>query len=272
MAPESYDPSQDPWLDKTIDGYHIECRLGHGGMASIYRGTQLSLGRTVAIKVLPPIFEAEYQFRERFKREADVLARLQHPNVVTLLHRGEEDGRLFLAMEFVRGESLRERIDAGPLSTERALRVTRDVLSALEHVHEAGIVHRDVKPANVMVTPEKLVKIVDFGLGFESGPEDMTRLTHTRMTLGTREYMAPEQREKSKSADARSDLYSTGVVLYEMLTGELPIGWFALPSQARSDHFDKSIDTIIERSLQKNPARRYASAAEMGAAVTRALG
>jgi len=271
VSGESQDRSGDPWLGKVVDGYRVESRIGHGGMASVYRATQLSLGRPVAVKVLPPIFEAEFQFRERFKREADVLARLQHPNIVTLLHRGEEDGRLFLAMEFVQGRSLRELIDEQPLSTERALRLIRDVLSALEHVHEAGIVHRDIKPANVLVTSEGLVKLVDFGLGLETGPEDMTRLTHTRMTLGTREYMAPEQREQAKRADARSDIYSTGVVLYEMLTGELPIGWFALPSKTRSDSFDKSIDTIIERSLEKNPANRYASAAEMADAVTRAL-
>ncbi len=261
----------DPWLNRTFGGYRVDERIGEGGMASVYRGTQLSLGRPVAIKVLPELYVAEFQFRERFRREADALGRLQHKNIVTVIDRGEVDERPFLVMEYVDGKSLRDILREGRLPVRTALNYIHGVLSALDHAHALGVVHRDVKPENVLVGKDGTVKVVDFGLGRYRTEYEMTRLTHTRMALGTREYMSPEQREKAKDADERSDLYSAGVILYEMLTGELPIGRFESPSAKRPGECDRRIDVIVELALQNNPDDRYQRAAQMAHAVKEAL-
>ena len=261
----------DPWLGKEINGYRIESVIGRGGMGVVYNATQLSLNRAVAIKVIPETFAEHPQFVERFHREVDVLSKLSHPNIVTVFERGEIDGRLYVVMEFVEGTSLRDVIKAGPLPKTEALSIVRSVLQALEHAHERGVVHRDIKPENVLVAPGGIVKVADFGLSRLLGPQDVTRLTHTHLLLGTFEYMAPEQREKAKEADERSDLYATGVVLYELLAGELPIGNFDPLSEKRPHECDARIDEIVSKSLQKTPEKRYQRAGEMGDAVSRLL-
>ena len=258
----------DPFLGRTVDGYRIDDVVGRGGMGVVYRATQLSLNRPVAIKVLPPDVAEHPQFLERFHREVDVLSKLAHPNIVTVFERGEVDGRQYLVMEYVRGTSLRDVIRKGPLQRAEALALVRSVLAALEHAHDAGIVHRDIKPENVLVAPGGIVKVADFGLSRLLGPAAVTRLTHTHLLLGTFEYMAPEQREKAKEADERSDLYATGVVFYELLTGELPIGKFEMPSSKRPE-CDSRIDGIVERSLEKDPGKRWQRASEMGGEVSR---
>jgi hypothetical protein len=240
-------------------------------MGTVYKAHQLSLGRPVAIKILPSDLAAQEQFLERFHREADALSRLSHPNVVTVFDRGEVDGQPYLVMEYVEGTSLRDVMRHGPLPADEALRVVSSVLAALEHAHANGIVHRDIKPENVLLAQGSVVKVADFGLSRLLGPEDLTRLTRTQLVLGTYEYMAPEQRERSKEADPRSDLYATGVVLYEMLTGELPIGRFELPSRRRPEECDNRVDTLIERSLDKDPEQRYQRAIEMADAVSAIL-
>jgi len=264
-------PQADPFIGRTVDGYRIESVIGRGGMGVVYRATQLSLGRPVAIKVLPEELSGEMQFVERFRREVDVLSRLSHPNVVTVFERGEVDGRQYVVMEYVDGTSLREVMRRGPLAAHQALSIVRSVLAALEHAHDRGIVHRDIKPENVLLAPGGIVKVADFGLSRVRSLEDATRLTHTQLMLGTFEYMAPEQREKAKEADERSDLYATGVVLYEMLAGELPIGRWEPLSEKRPSECDARIDRVVERSLDKSPDRRYQRASEMGDAVSRLL-
>jgi len=261
----------DPFVGRTFDGYRIESVIGRGGMGVVYLATQLSLDRPVAIKVLPEDFATHPQFLERFHREVDILSRLSHPNVVTVFERGAVDGREYLVMEYVRGTSLREVIRNGPLPPAEALSIVRSVLAGLEHAHLAGIVHRDIKPENVLLAPGGIVKVADFGLSRIRGPEDMTRLTHTHLLLGTFEYMAPEQREKAKEADERSDLYATGVVLYEMIAGELPIGMFAPLSEKRPGECDRRLDEVIRKCLDKQPERRYQHASEMGEEVSRIL-
>jgi hypothetical protein len=191
--------------------------------------------------------------------------------VVTVFERGDADDRPYLVMEFVEGTSLRDIMREGPLDANEALRIVSSVLSALAHAHEKGIVHRDIKPENVLLARGGVVKVADFGLSRLLGPEETTRLTRTQLVLGTYEYMAPEQRERAREADERSDLYATGVVLYEMLVGELPIGHFSLPSRRRPEECDSRIDRIIERSLEKDPEERYQRATEMADAVSGVL-
>ncbi len=270
--PTRADPSpEDPFLGQILGGCRIDEVLGRGGMGVVYKATQLSLNRPVAIKVLPEEVCGQPQFVERFKREVDVLSRLSHPNVVTVFERGEIDGRLYVIMEYVQGTSLREVIRKGPLPPPEALVIVRGVLAALEHAHGKGIIHRDIKPENVLVAPGGIVKVADFGLSRLLDPVAATRLTHTNILLGTYEYMAPEQREKAREADERADIYATGVVLYELLAGELPIGHFAALSRKRPRECDSRIDEIVERSLAKSPEDRYQHASEMGAAVSRVL-
>jgi len=261
----------DPLVGRTVGGYRIEELVGRGGMGTVYKATQLSLGRAVALKVLTQDLSEDAQFLERFHREADVLSRLSHPNIVTVIDRGEVDGRPFLVMEYVEGRSLRDIVRGGRLPPAEALRIVSSVLAALAHAHRNGIVHRDIKPENVLLAKGGIVKVADFGLSRILGPEEKTRLTRTHLVLGTYEYMAPEQREHSREADERSDLYATGVVLYEMLTGELPIGRFGLPSQRRPGECDSRFDHLIERSLEKDPDQRYQQAEQMADAVSAIL-
>ncbi len=261
----------DPYLGTTLDGFKITELIGRGGMGAVYRATQLSLNRDVALKILPSARDEDAQYLERFHREADILSRLSHPNVVSVIDRGEVDGRPYLVMEYVPGRSLREVLKDGSLSPDEALAVVRSVLSALDHAHAQGVVHRDIKPENVLLGAGGVVKVADFGLSRVLGPDEVTRLTRTHTMLGTYEYMAPEQREHAKEADARSDLYATGVVLYETIAGELPIGHFDALSRKRPGVCDERIDTIVQRSLEKDPTRRYQDAVEMGDAVSALL-
>jgi predicted Ser/Thr protein kinase len=270
--PTRADPTPpDPFVGQVLGGCRIDEVIGRGGMGVVYKATQLSLNRPVAIKVLPEEVCGQPQFVERFKREVDILSRLSHPNIVTVFERGEIDGRLYVIMEYVQGASLREVMRKGPLPATEALSIVRGVLAALEHAHAKGIIHRDIKPENVLVAPGGIVKVADFGLSRLLEQDGATRLTHTQLLLGTFEYMAPEQREKAKEADERADIYATGVVLYEMLAGELPIGHFAALSRKRPKECDSRIDEIVERSLAKSPEDRYQHASDMGAAVSRVL-
>ncbi|MGQ0612624.1 MAG: serine/threonine-protein kinase [Planctomycetaceae bacterium] len=261
----------DPFVGRVVAGYRVESLLGRGGMGTVYRALQISLGRAVALKILPEDLAASAQFLDRFEREAEILSKLSHPNIVTVFDRGTVDGRPYLVMEYVEGTTLREVLRKGPLPAGDALRIVSSVLAALDHAHRHGIIHRDVKPENVLLSHGTLVKVADFGLSRLVGPQEQTRLTRTHLLLGTFEYMAPEQRERARDADSRSDLYATGVVLYEMLTGELPIGRFDLPSQRRPGECDRRIDGIVERSLEKDPERRYQRAGEMADAVSAVL-
>jgi len=261
----------DPFLGREVNGFRVESVIGRGGMGTVYRATQLSLGRPVALKILPEDLKGDAQFLDRFHREAAVLSRLSHPNIVAVYDRGTVDGRPYLVLEYVEGTNLREVLRKGPLPSVEALRLVSSILQALDHAHRHGVVHRDVKPENILLSQGAIVKVADFGLSRLLGPLDQTRLTRTQLVLGTYEYMAPEQRERSRDADARSDLYATGVMLYEMLTGELPIGRFDLPSQRRPGECDRRIDEIVERSLEKDPERRFQRAEEMAEAVSRVL-
>jgi predicted Ser/Thr protein kinase len=252
----------DPFLGKELKGYRIEEVVGSGAMGTVYRATQLSLGRPVAVKVLPPNVSDDPRFVDRFHREAEILAALSHPNIVQVIDRGEAEGRYFIVMEYVDGESLRALLRRGPVPARDACRISSELLSALDYAHRKGIIHRDIKPENILLTREGTVKVADFGVSRFLAADAGTRLTRTHFVLGTYEYMAPEQRESVREADGRSDIYATAVVLYEMLTGELPIGRFDLPSRKLPD-VDRRLDAILEKGLAKDPARRYDRASAM---------
>ena len=206
--------------------------VGQGGMGIVYKARQRSLDRLVALKILPLDTAGDPAFEERFVRESRTLAQLTHPNIVTVYDSGKAGGFFYLVMEYVDGVNLRNAIATRALTPADALAVVRQVCDALQYAHDAGIVHRDIKPENILLDGRGRVKIADFGLAKLLGrtPIEIS-LTATHQVLGTLRYMAPEQIERPMSVDHRADIYSLGVVLYELLTGELPLGRFALPSE-----------------------------------------
>ncbi|MCB1095389.1 MAG: protein kinase [Verrucomicrobiae bacterium] len=249
--------------------------LGRGGMGVVYLARQVALDRMVAVKVLPTESSDDPQFSERFRREAAVLARLKHPNIVTLYDFGERGEFLYFLMEFVDGVDLSQRMAAGSITTDEALSIVPQICDALEFSHRQGIVHRDIKPANILIDRSSgQVKIADFGLAKFTGPADPssleTRLTMTNMALGTPRYMAPEQMDNAPTLDHRVDLYALGVVLYEMLTGEAPAGSFEPPSAKRAK-LDERMDDVILKAMEPTPERRYGQASEIKTEFTAAM-
>ena len=238
--------------------------LGQGGMGAVYKARQKQLDRLVALKILPPeiIGQAE-TFAERFTREARSLARLNHPHIVTVHDFGRtEKGLYYFIMEFVDGTDLRRLIQAGELLPQEALAVVPQVCEALQYAHEEGVVHRDIKPENILLDKKGRVRIADFGLAkLLDQPSAIYTLTQAGQKMGTPHYMAPEQFEKPEQVDHRADIYSLGVVFYEMLTGELPIGRFAPPS--KKVKVDVRLDEVVLRSLEKEPELRYQQASEV---------
>jgi tRNA A-37 threonylcarbamoyl transferase component Bud32 len=236
--------------------------LGHGGMGVVYKARQSKLNRLVALKILAPEKGADPKFAERFLREAQALARLSHPNIVTVHDYGEADGMFFLLMEFVDGMTLRQLLREGRMKPEQALAIVPPICEALQFAHEQGVVHRDIKPENVLLDKQGRVKIADFGIAKLVGMEKpRAALTEERSVIGTPHYMAPEQVEKPTTVDHRADIYSLGVVFYEMLTGELPLGKFQPPS--KKVQVDVRLDEVVLHALEKEPERRYQQASEV---------
>jgi tRNA A-37 threonylcarbamoyl transferase component Bud32 len=236
--------------------------LGQGGMGAVYKARQRKLDRIVAVKLLPPEWGRDPAFAERFAREARALARLSHPNIVAVHDFGESDGLFYLVMEYVDGANLRHILQDGPLDPARALAVVPQICEALQYAHEEGIVHRDIKPENILLDRKGRVKIADFGLAKLLGRRRAAfTLTGTNQVMGTLDYMAPEQRQRPQEVDHRADIYSLGVVFYEMLTGELPLGLFAPPSQVA--RVDARLDRVVFRALEREPQRRYQRASQV---------
>ncbi|WP_395738898.1 protein kinase domain-containing protein [Prosthecobacter sp.] len=236
--------------------------IGHGGMSAVFRARQPKLDRVVALKVLPKSLAATPGFAERFTREGRVLARLSHPNIVTVHDFGESGGFCYLVMEYVDGVNLRQAMRAGRFTPEQALNIIPVMCEALQYAHSQGVLHRDIKPENVLLDSKGKVKIADFGIAKildEKGDGGMM-LTQSGAKLGTAPYMAPEQIEKPGSVDHRADIYSLGVVFYEMLTGELPLGRFAAPSEKAA--VSGNMDEVVFRALAKDRAQRQQSAGE----------
>jgi predicted Ser/Thr protein kinase len=276
--------------------------IGRGGMGAVYKARQPGLDRLVALKILPPRAGSDPGFAERFTREARALARLSHPNIVGVYDFGQVSGAgvspaspagappaaaadapssarqpstlnsqplsclHYFLMEYVDGPNLRQLERAGKLSPREALQIVPQICEALQYAHDEGIVHRDIKPENVLLDKKGRVKIADFGLAKILGrePQDF-HLTGVGQVMGTPNYMAPEQVEHPQSVDHRADIYSLGVVFYEMLTGELPLGKFAPPS--RKVQVDVRLDDVVLRALEKEPERRYQTASQVKTAV-----
>jgi predicted Ser/Thr protein kinase len=240
--------------------------LGQGGMGAVYMARQRKLDRLVALKVLPAEWGRDPAFAERFQREARALARLNHPNIVAVHDFGEAGRHFFLLMEYVDGANLRRVLQGGPPEPRLALQIIPQICDALQYAHEEGVVHRDVKPENILLDARGRVKIADFGLAKLVGPSRASfTLTGTHQVMGTLDYMAPEQRSRPQDVDHRADIYSLGVVFYEMLTGELPLGRFAPPSQKSG--VDGRIDEVVFRALEREPDKRYQRASEVRVAV-----
>jgi tRNA A-37 threonylcarbamoyl transferase component Bud32 len=237
--------------------------LGAGGMGAVYKARQPQLDRFVALKILSHDLAGDPAFVERFNREARVLGRLSHPNIVGIHDFGTAGPYCYLTMEYVDGVNLRQAMQAGRFTPTEALAMVQHLCSALKFAHEEGILHRDIKPENILIDSKGRVKIADFGIAKLVGEDrrhDVT-LTLQGSVLGSPHYMAPEQIETPGDVDQRADIYSLGVVLYEMLTGGLPIGRFALPSEKAS--MDARIDHIVMRTLEKERQARFQTAEEV---------
>ena len=264
--------------------YRILAPLAQGAMGAVYRGERVGLGRAVAIKVMHAALPGQMSARERFEREAELMAKLAHPHCVSVLDFGVYDGKPYLVMELVRGKSLHDLIVAErQLHPRRAADIARQLLAGVAHAHELGIIHRDIKPANIMVSPKEAlgdhVQILDFGL---ARLRESTSMLTQGIAVGTPSYMAPEQCRGEK-LDARVDVYATGVVLFEMIAGRKPFvakDPLAIVKMQLTEQPPKlgdfasgadALEPIVARALQKQPNDRYASAVEMAAAIDQAI-
>src|ERR687884_1702842 len=269
----------DTLIDRVFDGrYRVVRKLGTGGMANVYLAEDQELGRRVAIKMLDERHAQDEQFVERFRREAKNAAGLSHPNIVSIYDRGEAEGTYYIAMEYLEGRSLKELIlSRGPAPARVAIDYTRQILGALRFAHRNGIVHRDIKPHNVLVDSEGRLKVTDFGIA-RAGASQMTE---AGSIVGTAQYLSPEQ-AKGAPVDQTSDLYSVGVLLYELLTGVVPfsgdtpveiamkhLSSVPEPPSAKRAEIPRELDLIVMRALAKDPSERYQTADEMDADLAR---
>ncbi|MGW9157703.1 Stk1 family PASTA domain-containing Ser/Thr kinase [Microbacterium sp. NPDC055665] len=269
--------------------YRVDELIGHGGMAKVYRGYDLTLGREVAIKILDPELARDTAFRNRFRLEAQAASRMSHPSIVRVFDAGDpssndpsSDEPPYIVMELVKGTLLKKIIADGPVPVEDAVRYVDGILEALDYSHRAGVVHRDIKPGNVMVTDKGQVKVMDFGIA-RAVSDSSSTVAETTQIIGTAAYFSPEQ-AKGEPVDARADLYSTGVVLYELLTGRQPfrgespvavayqhVSETPIPPTEVNEDAPGALDPIVLRALAKDPYQRYPDAAHFRAALDAAV-
>lgn len=258
---ESFVPPSTAELDDLIPGYKFLEFIDRGGMGAVYKAVQKSLNRTVAVKLLPQVHRNKESFAERFKREAHALALLNHQHIIAVHDFGETpDGQMFYAMEFVAGKDLQHLLKSDPPEARQIIKIITQVCEALQFAHEHGIVHRDIKPANILIDERGNVKVADFGLAKVMGPQAVD-YTATGMTIGTPDYIAPEALDQSRTIDHRADIYSLGVMIYELFTGHVPKGVWEPPS-IRSGA-DKGIDAVVSKAMQNNPEKRYQHVSDM---------
>jgi len=260
QRPTAPDPKE---LAKQLPQLDIGELIGQGGMGFVFKAKQRHLDRDVALKILHAELQQDPAFAKRFEREAQALAKLNHPNIVTVFESGHtEAGDYYFVMEYVDGVNLRDVLHGGHLEAEKALAVVPQVCEALQYAHEQGIVHRDIKPENILMDSRGQVKIADFGLAKLLNPSSQNEnLSRVGQRMGTAHYMAPEQAQDATDVDHRADIYSLGVVFYEMLTGELPIGRFSAPS--RTVKLDGRLDKVVLKTLESRPDQRYQQASDL---------
>src|ERR1035437_4162991 len=273
-APSKSAPPRQEELAVAFPQLEVLGLIGQGGMGFVFKARQPKLDRFVALKILPASLAPDPAFAERFTREGRMLARLSRPKIVAIHDFGQANGFFYLLMEFVDGVNLRQAMKVGRFTPAQALSVVPKICEALQFAHNEGILHRDIKPENILLDSKGRVKIADFGIAklLEGGDSDRgqpgtaepalpANLTETGKVLGTPQYMAPEQLEHPQDVDQRADVYSLGVVFYEMLTGELPIGHFAPPSEIST--VDARVDKVVLRALEKERERRTQTAGEV---------
>jgi serine/threonine-protein kinase len=262
--------------------YELEEVVGTGGMSTVYRAHDQLLERNVALKVLHPHYAGDDEYVERFRREARSVAQLSHPHIVTVIDRGEDDGQQFIVFEYVDGENLKQLVErTGPLPTRRAIELAIEIADALAFAHEHGLIHRDVKPQNVLLTPDGDAKVTDFGIARSFEVEH--GMTQTGTVLGTSNYLSPEQ-AGGKPTTPATDVYSLGVVVYELLTGDVPFPGENFVAIAMKHINDPPPDLLerrpdvplrlaaaVDRALEKDPARRFATMTEFAAELRRCL-
>ncbi len=252
-------------LSQMLPQYEIEALVGRGGMGAVYRGRQKALDRPVAIKILPPeVDDEDASYTLRFKNEAKIMAKLDHPAIVPVYDFGETgEGQLYFVMSFINGTDVHQMIQQqGRLPPEHALAITAHVCDALKYAHDHGVVHRDIKPSNVLINMEGQVKVADFGLAKVDDPSQSSGLTKTGLAMGTPDYVAPETLTLGMTVDGRADLYAVGVMLYQMLTGNVPRGAFK-PASVMIPGIDPRFDLIATKAMQHDRDERYQTAAEI---------
>ncbi len=269
-------------IGSMVGNYRIEEKLGQGGMATVYKGYHDRLARHVAIKVLHAVFKDDDSFLRRFTREAQVVARLEHNNIVPVYDFTEHEGYPYLVMRHVEGETLKQQLSQGALSTKEIIRVASSVASGLDYAHKQGVLHRDIKPSNILLTKGGGVFIADFGLAriTQSGESTMSQ----DMIMGTPQYISPEQAKGNTDLDGRTDIYSFGIMVYEMVTGRVPFasdtGYSVIHSQifdpppppsSLNDKISPALEAVLLKVLSKDPTERYATAGEFVAAFKEAL-
>jgi serine/threonine-protein kinase len=255
-----------------LDHYRIDASIARSGMASIFRATDLRDNRVVALKIPHPDMEADPILFDRFQREAGIGEKLDHPKVMRVFG-GEKRSRIYMVMEWCEGRLLRKILDEGRIPQDRAIRIAIGVLGALDYIHSNGVVHRDLKPENIMVDADDHIKLIDFGIASDSSARRLTYANFTA-TLGTPNYISPEQ-VKGKRGDARTDIYSMGVILYEMVTGKLPFSGpspiaamndrllnHPTPPRVADPSVSAQLQEVLYRALERDPQNRYATAQE----------
>ncbi len=256
IAPSGAAPPAPNKPPATIGPYEILGEIGRGAMGVVFLARRTD-GTTVALKILYPELAADPKFVARFDREAHLMRTLKHPAIVPVLDHGSQGEFRYIAMEHIQGSTLRQSLKRGPLQPRDAVKIVRNILSALDHAHDAGVIHRDVKPENVLLDAQGGALLSDFGIAHVSGHT----LTATGASMGTPHYMAPEQLNNPETADRRIDIYAVGILLYELLTGEIPVGRFQPASKKASG--TTFLDHIILKATSQDPAHRYSTAQEM---------
>jgi serine/threonine-protein kinase len=253
-----------------IGDYLLTGKIGFGGIAEIFRARQESLNRDVAIKILFPKFCKDPEILRRFERESEVIGRLNHPNIVHVIDKGKAGNRYYFVMEYIDGTSLREVIDSPKIPRRTKLEMLAQMCKALDYAHKNGVIHRDIKPANILIDRQGNPRVADFGIAQIVGtPEG--EMTSSDMIMGTLAYMSPEQKLSSTNVDQTTDIYATGVMIYEILVGKKPLGRFKMPSELDSS-IPPEYDTLIQKCLAQEPKDRYQSAAELKNAILNVIG